>query len=161
MAIDNELEDEQKAKRIQEVHTLCETFKDSELNKRNMEIAGQLPLSCDNQPILQEIESIEFFEKHNILYKFWKSMFSHNYPTSFWIQLKTLISRSFTVLMRDARLTVAPVHSNSIPVNPHRSGFHASKLFAIGHYKPNLRHLFRHDDRVLFAPLLRNPNLSL
>ncbi|KAK8793159.1 hypothetical protein WA588_005098 [Blastocystis sp. NMH] len=107
MAIDNELEDEQKAKRIQEVHTLCETFKDSELNKRNMEIAGQLPLSCDNQPILQEIESIEFFEKHNILYKFWKSMFSHNYPTSFWIQLKTLISRSFTVLMRDARLTVA------------------------------------------------------
>lgn len=107
MAIDNELEDEQKAKRIQEVHSLCETFKDSELNKRNMEIAGQLPLSCDNQPILQEIESIEFFEKHNILYKFWKSMFSHNYPTSFWIQLKTLISRSFTVLMRDARLTVA------------------------------------------------------
>lgn len=107
MAIDNELEDEQKAKRIQEVHTLCEVFKNSELNKHNLEIAEQLPLSCDNQPILQEIESIEFFEKHNILYKFWKSMFSHKYPTSFWIQLKTLISRSFTVLMRDARLTVA------------------------------------------------------
>ena len=67
MAIDNELEDEQKAKRIQEVHTLCEVFKNSELNKHNLEIAEQLPLSCDNQPILQEIESIEFFEKHNIL----------------------------------------------------------------------------------------------
>ena len=77
MAIDNELEDEQKAARIQEVHQLCETFKKSEMNQKNIEIADHIPLSCEDQSIIDEIDSIEFFEKRNIVYKFWKSMFGH------------------------------------------------------------------------------------
>ncbi|KNB46494.1 hypothetical protein JH06_0100 [Blastocystis sp. subtype 4] len=107
MAIDNELEDEQKAARIQEVHQLCETFKKSEMNQKNIEIADHIPLSCEDQSIIDEIDSIEFFEKRNIVYKFWKSMFGHSYPTSWWVQFRTLTSRCFTVLMRDSRLTVA------------------------------------------------------
>ena len=107
LAIDSELEDRQKALRIQEVHQLCETYKESELCQHNQEIAETIPPSCEHQPILDEIDSIEYFEKRNIVYKFWKSMFGQTYPTSWWVQFKTLVSRSFTVMVRDPRLTIA------------------------------------------------------
>lgn len=107
LAIDSELDETQKALRIQEVHQLCETYKTSELYQQTQEQAYTIPSICENQPILDEIDSIEYFEKHNIFYKFWKSMFGQTYPTSWWVQFKTLVSRSFTVMVRDPRLTIA------------------------------------------------------
>lgn len=160
MAIDNELEDEQKAARIQEVHQLCETFKKSDLNQQNMEIADHIPLSCEGQSIIDEIDSIEFFEKRNILYKFWKSMFGHSYPTSWWVQFRTLTSRCFTVLMRDSRLTVARliqtvVLSTLIGLVFMQLSFTQSVssllLSHLGNHQSNLCYLLCDDDRVFFS----------
>ena len=117
MAIDNELEDEQKARRKLEVHQLCERFKctsllcvthrASELCETNHRIAESLPASCEDQPILEEIEALEAFEKKSVLAKFWSSMFSRAYPTSWWTQFSTLVTRNFRVILRDPRLTIA------------------------------------------------------
>ncbi len=162
MAIDNELEDEQKAARIQEVHQLCETFKKSEMNQKNIEIADHIPLSCEDQSIIDEIDSIEFFEKRNIVYKFWKSMFGHSYPTSWWVQFRTLTSRCFTVLMRDSRLTVARfiqtvVLSTLIGLVFIQLSFSQSVLsclqFHVGNHQSNLCDFLCNDDRVFFSPL--------
>ena len=161
-AIDNELEDEQKAARIQEVHQLCETFKKSEMNQKNIEIADHIPLSCEDQSIIDEIDSIEFFEKRNIVYKFWKSMFGHSYPTSWWVQFRTLTSRCFTVLMRDSRLTVARfiqtvVLSTLIGLVFIQLSFSQSVLsclqFHVGNHQSNLCDFLCNDDRVFFSPL--------
>ena len=162
MAIDNELEDEQKAARIQEVHQLCETFKKSEMNQKNIEIADHIPLSCEDQSIIDEIDSIEFFEKRNIVYKFWKSMFGHSYPTSWWVQFRTLTSRCFTVLMRDSRLTGARfiqtvVLSTLIGLVFIQLSFSQSVLsclqFHVGNHQSNLCDFLCNDDRVFFSPL--------
>ena len=112
MAIDSELEDEQKARRKLEVHQLCERFKwasfqfirrrGSELCETNCRVAATLPTSCEDQPILQEIEALEAFEQKNVLAKFWGSMFARSYPTSWWRQFATLLSRSAKVAARAA-----------------------------------------------------------
>ena len=170
MAIDNELEDEQKAARIQEVHQLCETFKKSKMNQKNIEIADHIPLSCEDQSIIDEIDSIEFFEKRNIVYKFWKSMFGHSYPTSWWVQFRTLTSRCFTVLMRDSRLTVARfiqtvVLSTLIGLVFIQLSFSQSVLslllFHVGNHQSNLCDLLCDDDRVLFSSIFRDSSLPL
>lgn len=113
------MDDNQKQHRIHEVHSLCEQFKyvllgywvivnrTSKIAFQNKHIAKELPLNCMEQPILEELESIESFEKKNLCYKFWKSMFGTSYPTSWWTQFKTLISRNIRVMIRDPRLTVA------------------------------------------------------
>ena len=66
-----------------------------------------MPSQCENQPILQEIDALEAFEKKNVFAKFWSSMFSRSYPTSWWTQFATLVNRNVRVILRDPRLTIA------------------------------------------------------
>lgn len=83
----------------------------------NQSTAHTVPEKCLDQSIVEEIESIESFEKRSILYKFWKTMFLQKCPTSWWVQFKTLLSRNGRVfllfssylqlLIRDPSLSVA------------------------------------------------------
>ena len=73
------------------------SIRNSSIFQSNQQTSSTIPSYCVDQPILQEIESIESFEKRSILYKFWKSMFASSYPTSWWIQFTTLVSRNIRV----------------------------------------------------------------
>ena len=117
MAIDSELEDEQKARRKLEVHQLCERFKwasfasvrrrASELYARVTERAATLPARCEASGILREIEKDQAFQRRSALFRFWHAMFTRSYPTSWWTQFSTLVTRNFRVILRDPRLTIA------------------------------------------------------
>ena len=112
MAIDSELEDEQKAQRKLEVHQLCERFKwasfqfirrrASELYERVTEQAATLPARCEASGILREIEKDQAFQRRSALFRFWHAMFARAYPTSWWRQFATLLSRSAKVAARAA-----------------------------------------------------------
>ena len=107
MAIDNELEDEQKAMRIEEVHRLCQRFRwawwrvvtirDSDLCSRMTQQAAAIPPACQDADIVQEIEKDIAYQKRSVLYRFWYSMFACKCPTSWWRQFTTLLSRSAKV----------------------------------------------------------------
>ena len=110
MAIDSELEDEQKARRKLEVHQLCERFKwasfqfirrrASELYARVTERAATLPAHCEASGILREIEKNQAFQRRSALFRFGHAMFARAYPTSWWRQFATLLSRSAKVAAR-------------------------------------------------------------
>ena len=112
MAIDNELEDEQKAIRIEEVHQLCKRFKwvrwrvvttrGSDLCSRMTQQAAVIPAACQDSAIVQEIEKDIAYQKRSALYRFWNSMFACKCPTSWWRQFTTLLSRSAKVRLASA-----------------------------------------------------------
>lgn len=111
MAIDNELEDEQKARRKREVHQLCERFKcasarrvmcrASALAQRVTALQSTLPPACEDSGILEEIEKDLAFQRQSVLFRFWHAMFARSYPTSWWRQFSTLLSRSAKVTETD------------------------------------------------------------
>ena len=66
-----------------------------------------VPEDCRDTQTQHRLKEIAEFEKHNVLYRFWFSMFACKCPTSWWTQFTTLLSRNAHILIRDPSLTIA------------------------------------------------------
>lgn len=81
--------------------------RDSWINQSNNEEVYKIEELQEEECIQQQIKEIEEFEHHNLLYRFWNTMFVCQCPTSWWTQFKTLLSRNMHIIIRDPSLTIA------------------------------------------------------